>query len=82
MLVSPGQAGLLAFEAARKHPRTDRWRRWRSGAAGLAQFPVGEGVAVDGLLEEPLEQQAAAARVAAVEAEDPLVGSRRACALG
>jgi hypothetical protein len=58
---APGQAGLFAFEAGRAHPFADRrWWRW-SGPAGLAQFLVGEGVAFDGLLEESLEQQSAAA---------------------
>jgi hypothetical protein len=33
----------------------------RSGPAGLAQLLVGEGVAVNGLLEEPLQQKAASA---------------------
>lgn len=58
----PGQAGLFAVEAAgRAHPFTDRrwWRR--SGPARLAQLLVSESVAFDGLLEEPLERQSAAA---------------------
>jgi len=43
------------------------------GPANLRQLLVGDDVAFDGLLQEALEQQSAAVRVAAVEAEDPFV---------
>jgi hypothetical protein len=39
------------------------------------QVAVAHGVVVDGELEDPVEQQAAAARVAAVEAEHEIVDS-------
>src|SRR5665647_751309 len=72
-VVAPGQAGLFAFEAGRQPSHWGGWGWRRSGAAGLAEVAVGQGVAFDGLLQKPPEQQAATARVASVEPEEPLI---------